>query len=60
MVTNLQVLAYFWNVLSIEHYLVQFWAKFEASTANIKCMGFLQTFRQSPNESKFQPNSSIF
>ena len=60
MVTNLQTLAYFLNLLSIEHYLVQFWAKFGASTGNIKCMNILQTFRQSRNESKFQPNSSIF
>ena len=60
MVTNLQMLAYFVNLLSIEQYLVQFWAKFEASTANIKCMGILQTFKQSQNESKCQPNSSIF
>ena len=49
MVTNLQMLAYFLNLLSIEHYLEQFWAKFEASTANIKCMGTLQTFIQSQN-----------
>ena len=55
MVTNLQMLAYFLNLLSIEHYLVQFWAKFGASTVNIKCMSILQTFRQSRNESKFQP-----
>ena len=60
MVNNLQVLAYFLNFLSIEHYLVQFWAKLYASTVNIKCMGILQTFRQSQDESKFQPNSSIF
>ena len=58
MVTNLQMLAYFLN-LSIEHYLVQFWAKFGATTVNIKCMSILQTFRQSRNESKFQPNASI-
>ena len=60
MVTNQQMIAYFLKLLSIEHYLVQFWAKFEASTANINCMGILQTFGQSQNESKFQPNSSIF
>ena len=60
MVTNLHMLAYFLNLLSIKHYLVQFWAKFWASTVNIKCMGILQTFRQSQNESKFQHNSSIF
>ena len=60
MVTNLQMLAYFLNLLSIEHYLVQFWAKFEASTTNIEYMGILQTFGQSQNESKFQSNSSIF
>ena len=60
MVTNLQMLAYFLNLLSIEHYLVQFWTKFEASTANIEYMGILQTFGQSQNESKFQSNSSIF
>ena len=34
-------------------------AKFGVSTVNIKCMSILQTFRQSRNESKFQPNSSI-
>ena len=60
MVTNLQMLVYFLNLLSIEHYLVQFWAKFWASTANIKCMGILHTFWHSRNESKFQHNSSIF
>ena len=60
MVTNLQMLAYFLNLLSIKHYLVQFWAKFWASTVNIKCYGILQTFRHSRNESKFQHNSSIF
>ena len=60
MVTNLQMLVYFLNLLSIEHYLVQFLAKFGASTVNIKCMSILQTFRQSRNESKFQPDSSIF
>ena len=60
MVTKLQMLAYFLNLLSIEHNLVQFWVKFGASTVNIKCMGILQTFRQSRNESKFQSNSSIF
>ena len=60
MVTKLQMLAYFLNLLSIEHYLVQFWVNFGASTVNIKCMSILQTFRQSQNESKFQPNSSIF
>ena len=42
MVTNLQMLAYFLNLLSIKHYLVQFWAKFWNSTANIKWMGVLQ------------------
>ena len=60
MVTNLQVSPYFLNLLSIEHYLVQFWAKLEASTAKIKFMGILQTFKQSQKESTFQPNSSIF
>ena len=56
MVTNLQMLAYFSNLLIIKQYLVQFWA----STTNIKCMGALQTFRQSRNESKFQHNFAIF
>ena len=60
MVTNLQMSAYVLNLLSIAHYLVQFWAKLRASTENIKCMSILQTFRQSRNESKFQPNSSIY
>ena len=55
MVTNLQILAHFLNLLSIEHYLVQFWAKFGASIVNIKCMSILQTFRQSRNESNFNP-----
>ena len=59
MVNNLQLLAYFLNLLSIKHYLVQFWAKFGASTSNIKCMGVSQTFRQSRNESKFQHNFAI-
>ena len=60
MVTNLQMLAYFLNSLSIKHYLVQFWAPVWASTANIKCTVVLQTFRQSENESKFQRNCAIF
>ena len=47
MVTNLQMLAYFLKLLSIEYYLVQFWAKFGASTVSIKRMSILQTFRQS-------------
>ena len=38
MVTNLQMLVYFLNLLSIEHYLVQFLAKFWASIANNKFM----------------------
>ena len=53
------MLAYFLNLLSIKHYLVQFSAKFGASTANIKRMGALQTFRQSRNESKFLHNFAI-
>ena len=60
MVINLQMLTYFLNLLSIKHYLVQFWAKFWASTVNIESMGVLQTFRQSRNESKFQHNFAIF
>ena len=54
------MLAYFLNMLSIKHYLVQFYAKLWASTTNIKCMGVLQTFRQSRNESKFQHSFAIF
>ena len=60
MVTNLQMVAHFLNLFSNEHYLVQFLAKLWASTANIKGIGVLQTFRQSQNQSKFQHNSSIF
>ena len=41
MVTNLQMLAYFVNMLPIKHYLVQFWAKLGASTVNIKYMSIL-------------------
>ena len=48
------------NLLSNKHYLVHFLAKLQASTANIKGMDVLQTFRQSLNESKFKHNSSIF
>ena len=48
------------NLFSNKHYLVQFLAKLWASTANIKGMGVLQSFRQSQNESKFTQNSSIF
>ena len=43
-----------------KHFLVQFLAKFWASTANIKGMVALQTFRQSQNESTFEHSSSIF
>ena len=60
MVSNLQMLAYFLNLLSIKHYLVEFWDKLWASTANNKCMGVLQTFRQARNESKFQHNIAMF
>ena len=60
MVTNLQMVAYFVNLFSNKHYLVQFLAKLWASTANINGMWVLQTFRQSQNENKFQHNSSIF
>ena len=61
MATNLQMLAYFLNLLSIKHYLVPFLVKYWASTANIKCMGgALQTFSESRNESKFQHNFAMF
>ena len=50
----------FLNLFSNKHYLVQFLAKLWASTANIKGMGVLQSFRQSQNDSKFTQNSSIF
>ena len=60
MSTKLQMLAYFLKSLSIEHYLVQFEAKFWASTENMKCMGVFKTFRQSQNENKFQHNYFIF
>ena len=60
MVTNRHMLGYFLNLLSIECYLGQFLVKFGASTANIKCIKALQTFRQSRNESKFQHNFAIF
>ena len=60
MATNLQMLAYFLNMLSIKHYLVPFLAKCWASTANIKGMGALQTFSQSRNESRFQHNFAMF
>ena len=55
MVTNLQMLAYFLNLLSIEHYLVQFWAKFGASTVNIKCMSILQTLDSLEMKANFNP-----
>ena len=60
MVTSLQVEAHFFNLCSNKHLLVQFLAKFWASTANIKGMVALQTFRQSQNESTFEHISSIF
>ena len=60
MVTRLQVAAHFLNLCSYKHEFVQFLAKFWASTANIKDMVALQTFRQSQNDSTFQHNSSIF
>ena len=46
MVTNLHVIAHFLNLISNKQYLVQFLDKLWASTANIKGMGVLQTFRQ--------------
>ena len=60
MVTNLHMVAHFLNLISNKYYLVQFFAKLWASTANIKGMGVLQTFRQFRNKSKFQHNSYIF
>ena len=60
MVNSLQVVAYFLNLWTNKHYLVQFLAKLWASTANMKGVVVLQTFRQSQNESTFQHNSSIF
>ena len=60
MVTSLQVVAHIFDLCSIKDYLVQFLAKSWASTANIKGMVVLQTFRQFQNESTFQHNSSIF
>ena len=61
MVTDRLMIAHFLNFLnSNKHYLVQFLARWWASTANIKGMGVLQTFGRSQNESKFQLNSSIF
>ena len=62
MVTNLQMLAYFLN-LSIKRYLVQFRAKFWASTANNKFMGVLQTFKgleMKTNSNTISPYFSIF
>ena len=60
MVNSLHVVAYFLNLWTNNHYLVQFLAKLWASTARIKGVVVLQTFRQSQNESTFQQNSSIF
>ena len=59
MVTNLQMIAYFLNVLSIKHYWVQYYAKFGASIANIKSMGVLQTLRQFWNETNLTQFSHI-
>ena len=47
------------NLCSNKHYLVQFCAKLWTTTANIKGMMVLQTFKQFQNESTFQHNSSI-
>ena len=60
MVNSLQVVALFFNLWTNKHYLVQIWAKLWASTAKLKGVVVLQTFRQSQNESTFQHNSSIF
>ena len=60
MISSLQVVAHFLNLYFSKHYYVQFLAKLWASTANIKGMGVLRTFRQSQNDSTFQHNSSIF
>ena len=60
MVTNAQTVAHILNMLSNEHYLVQFLVKLCASTVKTKGTGVLQTFRQFQNENKFQHNSSIF
>ena len=60
MATSLQMAAHFFNLCSNKHQLLQFLAKFWASTAHIKGMVALQTYRQSQNESTFQHNSSIF
>ena len=47
MVNSLQVVAHFLNLWTNKHYLVQFLAKLWASTAKMKGMVVLQTFRQS-------------
>ena len=60
MVTSLQAIAHFLNLCFNKHYLVQFKAKLRFTTANIKGMVVLQTFRQFRNESTFQHNSSLF
>ena len=60
MVNSLQVVAHFLNLRTNKHYLVQFFAKLWASTAKMKGVVVLQTFRQFQNESIFQHNSSIF
>ena len=59
MFTNLHMLACFVNLLSIKHYLVQFWDKLEASTVNIKYMGSRKLL-ESQNDNKIQPTFAIF
>ena len=51
MVNSFQVVAHFLNLWTDKHYLVQFLAKLWASTAKMKGVMVLQTFRQSQNES---------
>ena len=61
MVNSLQVGAHFFKICELtSNCLVQFLAKLWASTAKMKGVVVLQTFRQSQNESTFQHNSSIF
>ena len=60
MVNSLQLVAHFLNLWTNKQYLVQFLEKLWASTAKMKGVVVLQTFRQFQNESTFQHNSSIF
>ena len=62
MVTNLPMLAYFLNLMSIEHYVVQFWAKFWLLLRTLSAWAFyklLDSLKMKANFSQIIPYFSL-